>query len=311
MARRSVMDYLLVDMGNTAIKWCLAPSLRKGLGPVHSEAWSSDGSGPEAMARLMAKAIAQQTQQGPSAGRRGLGPGALEMVYCSVAPEQRTAALVASLCKALGCEARPFLSQARLKVGPDKMHRHGQTLELVNGYRNPRQLGSDRWAALWGLVSSPALWPESVAADGQTEGAVVLVSAGTATVMDWLSVDACTRPGLTRFNFQGGTIRPGYGLMAKVLGESTAGLGPQSPAVTRAAMQQGIAQAQVSGVFSRGRPCLVAVHGGHARQWLKDYVCYFGTAGQSAQIEGVKRPVVVHAPSLILKGLKAWRLAWY
>jgi pantothenate kinase type III len=311
MARRSVKDYLLVDMGNTAIKWCLAPSHRKGLGPVHSEAWNTDGSGPETMARSMAKAITQQTQQGPSAGRRGLGAGALEMIYCSVAPEQRTATLVVSLCEALGCEARPFLSQARLKVGPDKMHRHGQTLELVNGYKNPSQLGSDRWAALWGLVSSPALWPESVAAYGQTEGSVVLVSAGTATVMDWLSVDAPTPTGLTRFHFQGGTIRPGYGLMAKVLGESAAGLGPQSPVVTRAAMQQGIAQAQVSGVFSRGRPCLVAVHGGYARQWLKDYVSYFGAAGQGALVEGVKRPAVVHAPGLILKGLKAWRQALY
>jgi pantothenate kinase type III len=306
-----VKDYLLVDIGNTAIKWCLARSNRKRLGPVHSEAWRLAGSGPQAMAQFMAKAVVQQISSAPLAGRRGLGPAALEMVYCSVVSEPRTEALIASLCKALGCEARPFFSEARLKLDPHNTSRPGDTLELVNGYRNPRQLGSDRWAALWGLVSSPALWQEKMATDGQTEGPVVLVSAGTATVMDWLSIDARASLGRIRFHFQGGTIRPGYRLMAKVLGESTAGLGPQSPAVTRAAMRQGIAQAQVSGVFSRGRPCLVAVHGGHARQWLKDYVSYFGAAGQDALVEGVKRPALVHAPGLILEGLKAWRQATY
>lgn len=302
------MNHLLVDMGNTAVKWCLAQPNRQRLGPVYSVPWESGARTPKAMAKSMAMAIAQQVHLGSSAGPTGVQACGLELVYCSVAPPHRTEALVAAVCNLLGCRARQFLSQAKVTLSPDTAPDYsGGTLELLNSYRTARQLGSDRWAALLGLVASPRLWQGLIAADWQADAPVVLVSAGTATVVDWLGIDASSSQATTRFYFQGGTIRPGYGLMAMALNQSAAGLGPKSPVVTRRAMQAGIAQAEVSGVFSRGRPGLVAVHGGFARQWLKDFRVASEAAGQSPLNGQTSNPVVVHAPGLVLQGLRAWR----
>jgi type III pantothenate kinase len=72
-----------------------------------------------------------------------------------------------------------------------------------NDYRNPAQLGSDRWAAMIGgraLVGGRA---------------VLVVVCGTATTIDFVD------PGGT---FTGGVILPGVGLMIRSLHEGTAAL---------------------------------------------------------------------------------------
>ena len=302
------MNDLLVDMGNTAVKWCLAKPKGQRLGVMHSMPWGSVASSPTAVARSIAREMAQQIRSGSSAASTERDARKFELIYCSVAPVERTQALVEAVCKTLQCQARPFFSQAKVTLSPEALPVHlGGGCELLNSYKRPRQLGSDRWAALLGLVASPALWRGLVAADGQAYGLVVLVSAGTATVMDWLGIDSVSSQGTIRFCFQGGTIRPGYGLMASALGQSAAGLGPESAAVTRRAMQAGIAQAEVSGVFSRGQPGLVVVHGGFARQWLKDFRHASRATGQSALDGQTGGAVVVHAPGLVLQGLRAWR----
>lgn len=76
---------------------------------------------------------------------------------------------------------------------------------VTNFYEVPIQLGSDRWAAL-------------VAAKDRIQGAVVVVSAGTA-----LTVDALGAHG----EYLGGTIQPGYTMMRNVLAARTSAL-PQS-----------------------------------------------------------------------------------
>ena len=302
------MNDLLVDMGNTAVKWCLAQPKGQRLGVVHSMPWCSGASSTTAVARSMAREMAQQIRSDSSAASTERDARKRELIYCSVASAERTQALVEAVCKTLQCQARPFFSQAKVTLSPGALPAYlRERCELLNSYKRPRQLGSDRWAALLGLVASPALWRGLIAADGQANGLVVLVSAGTATVMDWLGIDSVSSQGTTRFGFQGGTIRPGYGLMASVLGQSAAGLGPESPAVTRRAMQAGIAQAEVSGVFSRGQPGLVVVHGGFARQWLKDFRHASRATGQSALDGQTGGAVVVHAPGLVLQGLRAWR----
>ena len=72
-----------------------------------------------------------------------------------------------------------------------------------NLYRNPAQLGSDRWAALIGarelLGGKPAL----------------VVVCGTATTIDFLAASG---------EFKGGVILPGVGLMVRSLHENTAAL---------------------------------------------------------------------------------------
>lgn len=73
---------------------------------------------------------------------------------------------------------------------------------VTNRYKNPAQLGVDRWCAL-------------VGARGQTSSACVVVMAGTATTIDTLDAQG---------NFQGGLILPGLDLMHRALARDTAGL---------------------------------------------------------------------------------------
>jgi type III pantothenate kinase len=74
---------------------------------------------------------------------------------------------------------------------------------VTNGYRNPAQLGTDRWAA---LIGSRALVPDQ---------AVLVVVCGTATTIDLLTPEG---------HFAGGNILPGMGLMLRSLHTSTAAL---------------------------------------------------------------------------------------
>jgi type III pantothenate kinase len=73
---------------------------------------------------------------------------------------------------------------------------------VKNGYERPERLGSDRWALL-------------VGARARTAGACLVVSAGTATTIDWLDAAG---------NFRGGLILPGVRLMCAVLASNTAQL---------------------------------------------------------------------------------------
>jgi type III pantothenate kinase len=75
-------------------------------------------------------------------------------------------------------------------------------LGVVNGYREPGQLGSDRWAAL-------------VAAHRLEPGNKLVVNVGTALTIDALAGDG---------RFLGGLIVPGPALMRRSLDRGTAGL---------------------------------------------------------------------------------------
>ena len=77
-------------------------------------------------------------------------------------------------------------------------------LALVhNRYREPRQLGADRWAALIG-------------ARGRTDQPVCVIDAGTAVTIDGLSANG---------DFLGGVILPGLGLARRALTTGTHRLG--------------------------------------------------------------------------------------
>jgi type III pantothenate kinase len=73
---------------------------------------------------------------------------------------------------------------------------------VTNLYRNPGQLGVDRWCALIG-------------ARGLSQTAAIVVMAGTATTIDTLDADG---------NFLGGMILPGGELMRRALAVDTAAL---------------------------------------------------------------------------------------
>lgn len=74
---------------------------------------------------------------------------------------------------------------------------------VKNGYRNPAQLGSDRWAAMIGARGLVGGMP------------VLVVVSGTATTIDFVNAGG---------EFTGGVILPGVGLMIRSLHEGTAAL---------------------------------------------------------------------------------------
>ncbi|APV48512.1 hypothetical protein BWI17_01700 [Betaproteobacteria bacterium GR16-43] len=156
---------LAIDAGNTRIKW----------GVHEGESWRARGATPTTDAAH----IALHWTAAP-AGTRVI---ASNVAGAEVAAHLRRAA------EERGFEFEIIVSRP-------------EQLGVKNGYRDPAQLGSDRWAAL-------------VAAHRTIPGNKLVVNAGTA-----LTVDALTGAG----KFLGGLIVPGPALMRRSLDHGTAGL---------------------------------------------------------------------------------------
>ncbi|QNM96367.1 type III pantothenate kinase [Chitinimonas koreensis] len=155
---------LLLDAGNSRLKWALAT-------PGGYLAQGSLGYGERAQ---LPASLA-----GFDAPRAALG--------CNVAGPQVAAELAAQLAPLTIDWLRPVAAQAGLR----------------NGYREPGQLGADRWAALIG-------------ARGLAAGDCIVAMAGTALTVDALSAEG---------DFLGGLIVPGFRLMRQALAQGTADLG--------------------------------------------------------------------------------------
>jgi type III pantothenate kinase len=169
---------LLIDAGNTRVKWALVSSgalqQANALG-----CWSASGSVPRAEVRKLADAW------------RNLDIA--RVVVSNVAGSAMRDELEQTLLGALGMKPVPlewFASVAELGG-------------LQNRYRNPAQLGCDRFAS---AIGAHALFP------GEP---LIVATCGTAT-----TVDAVTADGV----FLGGMILPGLGLMAASLAKNTAQL---------------------------------------------------------------------------------------
>lgn len=165
---------LLVDAGNTRIKWALADA-----GP-HSSAtplaqWKSAGSVVHGQVDSLAAAWATL--------------GITRVLLSNVAGAAVHASLEAILV-ARGLKPEWQVSQAALAG-------------IRNGYRQPSQLGSDRF---YSSIGAHALYPDR---------ALMVVTCGTATTIDAITADG---------TFSGGLILPGFGLMAGALARNTAQL---------------------------------------------------------------------------------------
>ncbi|THF61254.1 type III pantothenate kinase [Pseudothauera rhizosphaerae] len=160
---------LLIDAGNTRIKWAVAePGAAPGDWLAHGSFAHDDG------AALPAVLAAH--------------PGIRRVLGSNVAGPALGVALDATLA-AVGLRAEWLASTAE-RAG------------VRNGYGEPGQLGTDRWAALIG-------------ARRLHRGPCLVVSAGTATTADVLDADGL---------FRGGVILPGVGLMLRALARNTAQL---------------------------------------------------------------------------------------
>ena len=167
------MMLLLIDAGNTMIKWALADSAQTI--PGH---WLASGAVAHKDADLLRDAL-----RGQSIAR----------------------ALISNVA---GKAMRERLEQLLRAVQPETIEVEwfasaAERAGVRNSYRDPAQLGCDRFAA---MIGARAKFP------GQ---ALIVATCGTAT-----TVDAVTAEGL----FIGGMILPGMGTMASSLARNTAHL---------------------------------------------------------------------------------------
>ena len=169
-------DYdLLIDIGNTFLKW--------GLFRAHA-------SGEARENRLESGHVLLEEMAGLGA-QFGKFRTPAQIVISNVAGTRVRATMIRVL------ETWPDAPAPHWVIPQDEQ------CGVVNRYRNPAQLGSDRWAALIGaralLGPKPAL----------------VVVCGTATTIDYLTAAG---------EFSGGVILPGVGLMLRALHQHTAAL---------------------------------------------------------------------------------------
>ncbi len=175
---------LLIDIGNTALKWAFTDA-RSEPAEVHVELHHD----ADHLAAQLASAWTSM-------------PSGLAAVGCSVAASPVRAAVERA------AEARGVTVQW---LGAEP--RHDGEVVLVNGYRNPAQLGADRWHGMLGACL-------------RCPGSFVLVAAGTATTVD------CVQRSSDAAHFIGGCIAPGARMMFEALARRTAGLPQASGAAT-------------------------------------------------------------------------------
>jgi type III pantothenate kinase len=173
---------LLIDAGNTRVKWALLNAGAygaAGFDPALLGKWDDSGAvGRDALGQLA------DTWRGRQVSR---------VLLSNVAGEGMRGQLDQLLLRAFG--ARPIATEW-FRPAPE-------LAGVRNGYRNPLQLGADRFAS---AIGAHALYPGE---------ALIVATCGTAT-----TVDAITPDGL----FLGGMILPGLGLMASSLAKNTAQL---------------------------------------------------------------------------------------
>ena len=251
--------WLLLDAGNSALKWVLMTADGR-VGPAHG----TRRNGP---ADELAAALAHEW-------RDHAGAHVQAAFGCAVAAPALIQAIEQAALQAFSLPVRWLDAQARFEHG-------GVTLR--NGYRDCTQLGVDRWHS---LIAARAAHPDR---------SLVLVTAGTATTVDGVTIDG---------SFVGGAIAPGVRLMHEALSRGTARL-PMSrgrmvayPDNTDDAIATGVLGSQLGLVerfvrsfrVEHGAP-LVVLTGGHAAQ-LAPYVGV-----------GTSLPSVVREENLVLRGV--------
>ncbi|WP_334189040.1 type III pantothenate kinase [Noviherbaspirillum sp.] len=169
---------LLIDAGNTRVKWALMPTARLSQ-PDSLGRWDDSGSVEHAQVGQLV-----DTWRNAHVSR---------VILSNVAGADMRAELECALLSVLGLKPVPlewFTSVPQLAG-------------LRNGYRNPAQLGCDRFAS---AIAARALYPDEP---------LIVATCGTATTVDAVSAEGV---------FIGGMILPGLGLMASSLARNTAQL---------------------------------------------------------------------------------------
>lgn len=166
---------LLIDAGNTRVKWALVPSAER----TTPGNWAACGMVEHAQIRELSEAWH--------------GQRIVRVLISNVAGQAMRDTLEQVLLRTLGMQPVPleWFASAPALAG------------IRNNYREPTQLGCDRFAS---AIAAHALYP------GQP---LIVATCGTATTIDAITADGV---------FLGGMILPGLGLMATALAKNTAQL---------------------------------------------------------------------------------------
>ncbi|MFD1558906.1 type III pantothenate kinase [Paraburkholderia silviterrae] len=179
--------FLLIDAGNSRIKWALVAADGSRL---HAGASSHDAAPGNA-----APDPAAATTTAAAAARDFADWSALPMPGSAWISNVAGAAVAQRIDAALDAHwpglARTVIRATRQQCG------------VTNGYTSADALGSDRWA---GMIGARAAFPDEP---------LLIATFGTATTLEALRADG---------TFVGGLIAPGWTLMMRSLGEHTAQL---------------------------------------------------------------------------------------
>jgi type III pantothenate kinase len=246
------MTWLLLDAGNSALKFAFAEPHERVVTPGAALA----------LADLPAALTVQLRR--PLAGAFG----------CNVAGAEIARAIEATVQAECGVPVTWFASQREFESGG---------VRLRSGYRDPAQLGADRWHA---LLAARAAYPGV---------ALLVVNAGTATTVDGVRADG---------EFIGGVIAPGVRLMFDGLARQTAQLPLANgdlvahPDNTDDAITTGVLESQLGLIERRVRrlaadagPVLVLLDGGNAAA-LRAHLTF-----------DPRLATVCHEPNLVLRGV--------
>lgn len=270
---------LLIDLGNSQLKWWLHEAA--GHAPGGSSAVEAGRPAPIASGEVRD----WSNWQGPEGVSRLTGIG-----LCSVADPQASQALMGRLSAGSGSAACHVFA-AGCQV---------QGLTLASHYRLD-QLGADRWAAALGALAV------STAQPSRAPQRLALVSAGTASVVDFLELGGVGPP-----TFLGGYLLPGWQLMRSGLLDNTAQISHAMtvcthidfdglPNQTEQALHWGIAAAQMGPLLLQAPPDRLLVHGGARERFVAAYDALLAPRwGLAAEA----------MPDLIARGLLAWSESW-
>lgn len=248
------MNYdLLIDAGNTRIKWALAaPGAALG-------AWHAQGAHMHADAADFPPALCA-----------ALEAGTVERVLVANVAGQSVRGMLAGWLAA----PQPGIQPQNIEWFASVPQRAG----VRNAYRNPMQLGCDRFAA---AIGAHALCPGK---------AIVVANCGTATTIDAITADG---------TFLGGMILPGLGLMASSLAKNTA----QLPQVKPGKLPEGFADNTDDAILSG---CLAAQAGAIERAFELHQAVECIISGGAAPYVAPAVPVPHrHVDNIVMIGLHA------
>ncbi|WP_028102357.1 type III pantothenate kinase [Pseudoduganella violaceinigra] len=248
------MSYaLLIDAGNTRIKWALAAP-GAALGDWHAQGAHLHADAADFPAAL--DAAARGMPIGRVLAANVAGPAVKDMLAGWLAAPQ------------LGIDAQ----------GVEWFASVAQRAGVRNAYRNPAQLGCDRFAA---AIGAHALAPGK---------AIVVANCGTATTIDAITADG---------TFLGGMILPGLGLMATSLARNTA----QLPQIKPGKLPEGFADNTDDAILTG---CLAAQAGAIERAFALHRAAECIISGGAAPYVAPAVPVPHrHVDNIVMIGLHA------